>query len=150
MQISPSSPEHTNYYCFGEVPVNSQLPMSDLSMVYAPTQNMSSISSTYLRSPHSPSFLGLPLFPMTTQSCTSQDRDLSHLDHCLHHTVRRRTSSPVLMDRNASQPGSRHGNVTMYLKVNNTQSLESSHTPHHKALYAPVSVFDGKVGQDFS
>lgn len=160
VHISPPAPEHTNQSCSGQVPLKSLIPNSDLSMdVQSPsvspmspasTQNISSLQSTDLRSVLRPSSLGLPLFPMAAQSCTSRDRDLSHLNDCLHHIISRRTSSPVLMDTTARQPGSSHRKVTIYnLPIHDIQSLGSSPTTQHKAPDAPFSVAGSIVGQDF-
>lgn len=89
-------------------------------------QNMS-LPSTHMGSHHSPSSLRLPLFYMAAQAC--RDKDLSHLNHCLHHIVRWRTSSPILTDRTTRQQGSSHGNGTIYnLQVNGIQCLGSSTT----------------------
>lgn len=156
VHISPPSPLQTNHSCSGHVPVKSDLSMDILSPLLSPmslasTQNMSSLSSTDLRSPLSPSSLGLPLFHMPAQLCDSRDRELSHLNHCLHRIISRRTSSPILMDRTARQPGSSHGHATiMYnLPVNNNQSLGSLPTTQHKGPDAPLTVLGSKVGQDF-
>lgn len=160
VHISPPSPEHNKHSCSGQVPLKSLLLKSDLSMAVlrpsvlpmspASTQDICSLLPTDLRSPLSPSSLGLPLFPMAAQSCTSRDRGLSHLNDCLHYIISRRTSSPVLMDRTERQPGKSHGNVTIYnLPVNDIQSLGSSPTAQHKAPDAPVSVVGSKAGQDF-
>lgn len=153
--ISPPSPGHANYSCSGQVngtcpdPFHGHIePRSPMSP--ASTQNMSSLLSKDLRSPLSSSSLGLPLFPMAAQSCTIRDRDLSQLNHCLHHIISRRTSSPVLIYRTARQPISSQGNVIIYnLPVNDIQSLGSSPTTQHKAPDAPLSVVGSKVRHYF-
>lgn len=156
---SPSS-EHRSHSCSGQIPIKSLLPKSDIStdiltpsespMSPASPQNLSSFSSTDLTLPRSHSSLRLPLFPMAAQSCTRKDRDLSHLNDCLHRIISRRTSFPVLMDGTARQPGSSHGNVNVYdLPVNNIQNLGPSSTTQHKAPEAPLSMVWSKVGQDF-
>lgn len=151
-------PTHTTHSCSGQVPVKSPRPKSNMSVDMsvslsatspASTHNTSSLSSTDLRLPLSPISLGLPLFPAAAQSCTSTDRDLSHLNHCLHHIINRRTSSPVLMDRTVRQPGNSHGNVTVYnLPVNDIQSLGATPIVQPQAPDAPPGVLGSKVGQD--
>lgn len=80
VQITPPSPVHSSHAHAQNTP--SPLHISVPSPVDPPSPLRS--SSPVARGPHSPSL---------------RDRsDLSHLHHCLHHIVSRRTSSPVLMD----------------------------------------------------
>lgn len=114
------------------------------NMPPASAQNMLPLPSTDMGSHRSPSSLRLPLFYMAAQTCTGRDEDLSHLNHCLHHIVMWRTSSPILTDRTTRQQGSSHGNGTIYnLQVNGIQCLGSSTTTQHKVPDAPLNV-DGQ------
>lgn len=58
--------------------------------------------------------------------------DLTLLNHCLHHIVSRRTSSPTLTERGTNYPLHRHG------EVGNTTSSEVEHIDKSQSLDVPL------------
>ncbi|XP_037388381.1 serine/threonine-protein kinase WNK2 isoform X2 [Pygocentrus nattereri] len=163
VHITPPSPKHENHSCTEKTPVQPLLPTSSPSLKYRTASShilipspvtspgfpirMSSSSPADLCSPLSPSSSGVSL---TAPRSVGDSVDLFHLDRCLHHIINRRTSSPVLMDRTACQPGSSHGDPTAYsisVPQDNIQGKGSSPTTPHRAPGATLSVHGIKVGQ---
>uniref|UniRef100_A0A8B9JQT7 Serine/threonine-protein kinase WNK CCTL2 domain-containing protein n=1 Tax=Astyanax mexicanus TaxID=7994 RepID=A0A8B9JQT7_ASTMX len=157
VHITPPSPEHVHYSCSRKSPKsspslkrkteNATSPVHILipSPVMSPNShkhNMFSSSSAGPCSPVSPSSSGVHGF--SASRTVGGSADLSLLNRCLHHITSRRTSSPVLLDRTAWQPGNSHGDSRSYsfsVPQDNLQSLlGSSSTPTDKASGTTISV----------
>uniref|UniRef100_A0A3B1IML2 non-specific serine/threonine protein kinase n=1 Tax=Astyanax mexicanus TaxID=7994 RepID=A0A3B1IML2_ASTMX len=157
VHITPPSPEHVHYSCSRKSPKsspslkrkteNATSPVHILipSPVMSPNShkhNMFFSSSAGPCSPVSPSSSGVHGF--SASRTVGGSADLSLLNRCLHHITSRRTSSPVLLDRTAWQPGNSHGDSRSYsfsVPQDNLQSLlGSSSTPTDKASGTTISV----------
>ncbi|KAI4877187.1 hypothetical protein NFI96_026935, partial [Prochilodus magdalenae] len=142
VHVTPPSPEHS-YSCSDKTPgeppssVQPETASSPVHMLIpSPLLSPGSPVHMSLSSPGDP---GSPLSLSRSgiPRSVGDHVDLSHLNRCLHHIVSRRTSSPVLMDRTAWQPGNSNGDAT----------ASSPATPH-KAPCPTPSLHGSKVGRD--